>query len=445
MSKLLLVDDREDNLISIESILSKEEYTLVKATSGRQALKILLTDFDFALILMDVKMPNLDGFETASLIYDREKLKHIPIIFITAHHDGEENLFKGYSAGAVDYIYKPINPALLRAKVAVFVELYKKNHLLLQQGKRLAAINKNLEAEILERKNSEERVKSLNLQLLHTIDKIEAVNRDLDRFAFMASHDLQEPLRKIRIFCDRLIEKYEPVFDEDAKKYLDRMQHSASRMQLLIQDILTFSKVSLAKKEFVKTDLNLILDEVISGMDLTIREKQAQFIMNKLPEIKVNPNLIRPLFSNIINNALKYARPDITPQIKIYSNTSDADKNYCRIFFEDNGIGFDQKYADQIFEMFKRLHPQNEYEGTGIGLALCKKIIEEHGGFISARGNPGVGSTFILSFPMEDTFKKRKTEEKKAEEKSFSTTSEMFINPEMATPNPMPPLGEVKI
>lgn len=437
MSKLLLVDDREDNLISIESILSKENYTLVKATSGRQALKILLTDFDFALILMDVKMPNLDGFETASLIYEREKLKHIPIIFITAHHDGEENLFKGYSTGAVDYIYKPINPALLRAKVAVFVELYKKNHLLLQQGKRLAAINKNLEAEILERKNSEEKVKSLNLQLLHTIDKIEAVNRDLDRFAFMASHDLQEPLRKIRIFCDRLVEKYSSVFDEDARKYLDRMQHSASRMQLLIQDILTFSKVSLAKKEFVKTDLNLVLDEVISGMDLTIREKQAQFVMNKLPDLKVNPNLIRPLFSNIINNALKYSRQEVIPVIKIYSNTSDhTDKNYCRIIFEDNGIGFDQKYADQIFDMFKRLHPQNEYEGTGIGLALCKKIIEEHGGFISAKGNPGVGATFILSFPMDDGTKKRKPEEKKIEDNSFSAANELIMNPEIVSTNP---------
>jgi light-regulated signal transduction histidine kinase (bacteriophytochrome) len=280
--------------------------------------------------------------------------------------------------------------------------------------------------------------------LLHTIDKIEAVNRDLDRFAFMASHDLQEPLRKIRIFCDRLVEKYNAVFDEDARKYLDRMQHSASRMQLLIQDILTFSKVSLAKKEFVKTDLNLVLDEVISGMDLTIRDRQAQFIINKLPEIKVNPNLIRPLFSNIINNALKYARPDVTPLIKIYSNTNDGDKNYCRIFFEDNGIGFEQKYADQIFEMFKRLHPQNEYDGTGIGLALCKKIVEEHGGFISAKGIPGVGSTFILSFPMEDV-KKPKLEEKKAEDNSFASPNEILVNSEMATLNPMPPLGEVKI
>src|SRR5436190_3712467 len=131
--KILLVDDREDNLFSMETILEPDGYQLIKANSGRQALKILLTEFDFALILMDVKMPNLNGFETAALIYEREKLKHIPIIFITAHSYGDENVFKGYSSGAVDYIYKPINPGLLRAKVSVFVELYKKTAALLQQ------------------------------------------------------------------------------------------------------------------------------------------------------------------------------------------------------------------------------------------------------------------------------------------------------------------------
>src|ERR1041385_4933989 len=160
--KIMLVDDREDNLLSMESVLELDGYRFVKATSGRQVLKYLLTDLDFALILMDVQMPNLNGFETASLIYERDRLRHIPIIFITAHNYGEENIYKGYRAGAVDYIYKPINADLLRAKVAVFVELYQKNHKLLAQEQKLIAINKNLEAEIAERKNSEEKIKALN-------------------------------------------------------------------------------------------------------------------------------------------------------------------------------------------------------------------------------------------------------------------------------------------
>jgi len=191
--KILLVDDRPDNLLSMESILEPCGYDLVKAGSGREALKILLTDFDFALILMDVKMPNLNGFEIAEMIYEREKLKHIPIVFITANNYGEENMFKGYRTGAVDYIYKPINPELLKAKVAVFVDLYTKNHQLMAHEQKLIAINKNLENEINERKMSEEQVIQLNKQLLENIDHLEAANKDLDRFAFMSSHDLRNP------------------------------------------------------------------------------------------------------------------------------------------------------------------------------------------------------------------------------------------------------------
>src|SRR6186713_3577520 len=149
--KILLVDDREDNLLSIETILQPNGYKFVKARSGREALKILLNEFDFAMILMDVKMPNLNGFETATLIYEREKLKHIPIIFITANNYGDENMYKGYQSGAIDYIFKPINPDILRAKVGVLVELYKKNRLLLEQEQKLVTINKSLEIEIKDR------------------------------------------------------------------------------------------------------------------------------------------------------------------------------------------------------------------------------------------------------------------------------------------------------
>src|SRR5215469_8846788 len=169
--KILLVDDREDNLLSMETILESEGYEFVKAKSGRQALKILLKEFDFALILMDVQMPNLNGFETAALIYERERLRHIPIIFITANNYGEENLFKGYRAGAVDYIYKPVNPELLRVKVGVFVDLYRKNQRLLAQEQKLVAINRSLELEIGERKASEEKVTDLNKQLLENISR----------------------------------------------------------------------------------------------------------------------------------------------------------------------------------------------------------------------------------------------------------------------------------
>src|SRR6188768_1954704 len=215
-TKILLVDDREDNLLAIETILAPMGYRFVKATSGRQALKVLLTEIDFAMILMDVRMPNLNGFETAALIYEREKLKHIPIIFITANNYGDENMYKGYQSGAIDYIFKPINPDILRAKVGVLVDLYKKNRLLVEQERKLIAINRNLEREVEERKNNEEKIKKLNQQLLENIASLESANKDLERFAFMASHDLQEPLRKIRMFSDRLFDN-NTSSEEDTK------------------------------------------------------------------------------------------------------------------------------------------------------------------------------------------------------------------------------------
>ena len=408
--KILLVDDREDNLLSIETIFEPDGYRFVKANSGRQALKILLSEFDFALILMDVKMPNLNGFETASLIYERDKLKHIPIIFITANNFGDENLYKGYRAGAIDYIYKPIKPEVLRAKVSVLIDLYRKNRQLLAQEQRLVAINKSLEMEIKERKSSEEKIKLLNRQLLENISSLEQANKELDRFAFMASHDLQEPLRKIRMFSDRLALKYSDIMDDDGKTNIQRIHKAAERMQNLITDILTFSKISVDAPSFVVCNMNNLLQEVLADLDEEVKAKNGKVVIETLPELSVNPSLIKPLFHNLIGNALKYSKKDTTPLVKITCEIS-AQLNgkanqgnvlkYCRIFIQDNGIGFDQKYAEEIFGMFKRLHHNSEFQGTGIGLALCKKIVEQHKGYISARSKINEGSTFIISLPLQ--------------------------------------------
>jgi signal transduction histidine kinase len=404
--KILLVDDRPDNLFSMEAILEQDGYELIKADSGRQALKILLTDFDFALILMDVQMPNLNGFETAALIYEREKLKHIPIVFITANNYGEENMFKGYRSGAIDYIYKPINSELLRAKVSVFVDLYTKNHQLMAQEKKLIAINKSLENEINERRLSESQIKELNRKLLENIDHLEIANKNLDRFAFMSSHDLQEPLRKIRTFTDLLYSRYQDLFDEGATGYVNRIQRAAERMQVLIKDILEFSQASTDKTHFADTDLSLIVEEVVADMEAIVQEKKATINIKSLPSLKVSPELMRSLFFNLVGNALKYSKKDSDPVIEIYDETcvedgEFRDKKFFRIFVKDNGIGFDQKYAEQIFEMFVRLHGNSKYQGTGIGLALCKQIVEKHNGFISALSKENDGSTFIISLPAQ--------------------------------------------
>jgi light-regulated signal transduction histidine kinase (bacteriophytochrome) len=406
----MLVDDREDNLLSMETVLEPDGYRFVKASSGRQVLKLLLSDLDFALILMDVQMPNLNGFETAALIYERERLRHIPIIFITANNYGEENLFKGYRAGAVDYIYKPVNPELLRVKVGVFVDLYRKNQRLLAQEQKLVAINRSLELEINERIASEEKVTELNKQLLENISRLEAANKDLDLFAFMASHDLQAPLRKIRMFSDRLLASQENSFGKEGRLYLTRIQEVSKRMQDLINDILRFSKISVENHNFEEVDLNEVISEVLSEMEGLVREKDARIdIEGRLPVLPASTVLMGPLFSNLISNSLKYSRKNVRPEVHIrYEETSiagngngrEGDTRYGRIYIEDNGIGFDQKYAEQIFDMFRRLHANAEYEGTGIGLALCKKIVEMHNGYISALGKPGEGAVFIIALPL---------------------------------------------
>ena len=318
--KIMLVDDREDNLLSMESVLESDGYRFVKATSGRQVLKLLLTDFDFALILMDVQMPNLNGFETASLIYERERLRHIPIIFITANNYGEENLFRGYRAGAVDYIYKPVNPELLRAKVSVFVELYRKNQRLIAQEQKLVAINRNLELEISERIASEKQVIELNRQLLENIGRLETANKDLDLFAFMASHDLQAPLRKIRMFSDRLLAGGEGMVGSEARLYLSRIQEVSRRMQDLINDILRFSKISAEKQSFEEVDMNVVIRESIAEMEATIREKNAEITVDRLPVLPANtvpdgpPPPPPPLFfSNLISNSLKIYQKEGDP------------------------------------------------------------------------------------------------------------------------------------
>jgi len=409
-SKLLLIDDREDNLLSIEAILEPSGYHFVKARSGKEALRILLKEVDFSLILMDVRMPNQSGFETAALIYERERMRHIPIIFITANNFGDEELFKGYQAGAVDYIYKPVNPDVLRAKVAVFVDLYEKTKQLRQQEESLLLANKKLEKEIRDRIASEEKVQTLNRQLLGNIDHLKLVNKELDRFAFMASHDLQEPLRKIRLFSSKFLSRHKDS-ERLGLEEIERIQYSAERMQNLIRDILTMARVTIHATEFVPTNANELLSEVIEELDEIIQEKKAKFIIDKIPVVHVHPGLIRLLFRNLISNALKFTREGVPPVINIYAEIPPASKNlvdgsYCTIIIKDNGRGFDPRYSEEIFGMFTRLQRDNHQEGTGLGLALCKKIVQHHKGTISAESVENEGASFIMSLPRQSPDKK---------------------------------------
>ena len=400
-AKILVVDDRADNLMSIEVILEKDNYTIVKANSGRAALKVLLNDHDFSLILMDVQMPELNGYETATIIYERDKLRNIPIVFITANNYDEDFMFKGYRMGGVDYIYKPVNPELLRAKVAVFVELYSKNQQLMLQEKKLLA-------EIEERKISEERVKLLNEQLVANNESLKQMNEELDQFAYMASHDLQEPLRKIQVFSDKILRNNN--FDPDSEKYFGKIINSSKRMQNLINNLLDFSRHTVSSSDFKKTPLNELVKNVLTELEVEIEKSNARINYEDLPVVSAVPGLMQQLFYNLFSNAIKFRKPAVDLVIDVRSekmNPLDLSKftkygqgkNYYKITVQDNGIGFDDKYAEDIFRVFKRLHSYQEFEGTGVGLSICKKIVEKHNGFIKAESKIDNGSTFIIGLP----------------------------------------------
>ena len=405
---ILVVDDREDNLLSIEAILEKDQYNIFKANSGRSALKVLLNRHDFSLILMDVQMPDMNGLETATIIYERDKLKGIPIIFITAYTNDEEYIFKGYKMGAVDYIYKPINPELLRAKVGVFVELYRKNEQLISHEKRLLAANKSLQKQIEEGKRSEEKINLLNKQLLENNLHLKMVNEELDQFAYVASHDLQEPLRKIRVFSDKILTIKED--HKEVEKYLEKISSSSERMQLLINNLLQFSRHSVNSADFVKVDLYELVKEVTSELEVEIEKNDTQINVGPLPTIFAVPDLMQQLFYNLISNAIKFKRKDRQSVVNISAekinpvDSKNPEKytngiNYYKISVSDNGIGFDEKYADEIFMVFKRLHSYHEFEGTGVGLSICKKIIEKHNGYLTAFGDLNQGATFVIELP----------------------------------------------
>lgn len=234
-TKILLVDDREDNLMSIEAILGQDGYDFYRAFSGTEALKVLLSETDFALILMDVKMPVLNGFETATMIYERERLKSIPIIFITANNYGDDNVYKGYQAGGIDYILKPINPQILRAKVSVFVNLYQAKTKLVEQERKLKAINETLNVEIRDRKASEEKVRYMNFQLIEKIDQLERANVNLKRLQLIASNEVSAPLEEISRNIEKLTAKYKNLPDD--AECLKLVENAVSQIQAALHEI----------------------------------------------------------------------------------------------------------------------------------------------------------------------------------------------------------------
>jgi PAS domain S-box-containing protein len=241
--------------------------------------------------------------------------------------------------------------------------------------------------------------KAVDDALRETARQLEVSNRELQDFAMVASHDLQEPLRKVQMFGDKLRRRYAKALGDEGSDWLTRMMNAASRGQSLIQGLLAFSRVTTKAQPPVPVDLTQTAREVASDLEARIVDAGGAVEIDKLPVVEADPLQMRQLLQNLIGNALKFRKPDEAPVVRVKSRA--AGHNRYEIEVSDNGIGFEQKYVDRIFKLFQRLHERGTYEGSGMGLAICRKIVERHGGHITARSAPGKGTTFVIGLPAQ--------------------------------------------
>ena len=387
-ASILLVDDNPTKLLALESVLASLGQNLLKAHSADEALRYLLHQ-DFAVIVLDVNMPDMNGFELAELIRRRERSRHTPIIFISAISPTETHAFKGYELGAVDYIYTP-TPDVLRAKVAVFADLFAKTVEAQQYADALQRLNAQLEQRVAERTAA-----------------LQQSNEDLQQFAHVVSHDLKEPLRGLHNYAHLLLEDLGNTVDGEARVKLQTLVHLSQRMEDLINSLLHFCLIGQERLAIEETDLNTVLQEVLGLLHITLTEQGVDVrVPRPLPVIRCDPARVREVLHNLVTNAVKYnTQPHKWVEVG-FDVTSGAMRMapVYTFYVRDNGIGMRAQHLETIFAMFKRLHPRDAYGGgTGAGLAMVKKIVERHGGTIWVESTYGEGSTFYFTLQGDAT------------------------------------------
>ncbi|HVE45793.1 MAG TPA: ATP-binding protein [Acidimicrobiales bacterium] len=362
---LLLVDDRPENLLALEAVLEPLGQRMVRASSGEEALRHLLAD-DIAVIVLDVQMPGIDGFETAEQIKQRDRTRDIPIIFLTAISQGLDNRLRGYGTGAVDYIFKPVEPEVLRAKVAVFLELYLNTRMLQEQRHQLAQQKAELERS----------------------------NQDLEQFAYIASHDLQDPLRVISGFIELLADR---LGDDDpqAREWMSRVSSTAERMSALISDLLVYARAGVDPAPLEPVDLDAALHTALQNLSqgpedrpVDLRRTPLGYAMGSAPDLT-------QVFQNLVGNAIKFHEPDVAPVVELSSRQQDG---MVTVSVRDHGRGVPNDRLEQVFQVFERLEG-DPYPGTGLGLAVCRKVVERAGGRIWMESNDDCGVTVRFTLP----------------------------------------------
>src|SRR5665647_2514074 len=483
--KILIVDDRSENLKALRKVLKDLDIELVEATSGNDALKATLRH-DFILALLDIQMPEMDGYELAGLLREEEKTAHLPFIFISAVYTDNLNVFTGYEKGAFSFITKPFQPEILINKVKFFIEkhqqevtLFELNEELKRKVKQISdykyALDESSIVAITDQKgiikevnnnfcniskytreeligqdhrmiNSDYHTKEFMQDLWVTIssgkrwrgevkskakdgtfywldttivpflneggipyqymairsniaerkkaeEQLQAVNKELEAFSYSVSHDLRAPLRAVNGYAQMLNEDYGTKLDEEGKRIIENIKYNATKMGMLIDDLLTFSR--LGRKEIQKSniDMNELTKEVLIGINKSIAHS-AEIKIGKLHSAKADYSLLYQVMFNLISNAVKYSSKKENSLIEIFSE----EKNNKIIFsVKDNGAGFDMRYADKLFGVFQRLHSQEDFEGTGVGLAIVQRVIAKHNGRVWAEGRVNEGATFNFS------------------------------------------------
>ena len=378
-TNILLVDDQPEDLVALEAALSNVGANLVRARSGAEALRQLLAH-DFAVILLDIQMPAMDGYETAGLIRQRERSRNTPIIFMTAQDRGNEQQLRGYAVGAVDYIFKPVDLTVLRSKVLVFVELARTTELARKQ------------AELL--RQSEQAALELASERARLLEELEHKNKELEAFSYSVAHDLRAPLRAIDGFSKLLVEDHGERLDAEARQHLDRVRAAARRMAELIDDLLGLARVTRAGLKLESVELGKLARSIADDLERSRPERRTDWQIREDIVVHADQRLMRVLLENLLGNAWKFTVHRDRARIELgVEQTGDAPVYFVR----DNGAGFDMAYAHKLFNPFQRLHRATDFEGTGIGLATVERIVRRHGGRVWAEAEVDRGAKFSFT------------------------------------------------
>jgi signal transduction histidine kinase len=401
--KILMVDDWVENLFALEVILSDENYSCVRATSGKEALEILTQDQDFAIILMDVQMPKMDGFETVELIRQNQNLKSIPIIFLTASMDSSVQIFKGYLAGAVDYLIKPFSPTILKAKVAVFVDLYKKNFELLQQKEEVEQLlrditnHRRIEEALIVGKNKAEKA----------TQKAEESAQLKDAFLINMSHEIRTPIKTIMGFSDILSKS--ALADKEVE-YVKIIKAAGENLLIIIDDILDLSKIEaglvvLENDYFSIKETFKSLNEILIGKAKEKNLALAFTCDENVPDILIGDRMrLTQIIINLTGNAIKFTEKG---NVQVHAKIHHRNDEHTIIAFSvsDTGIGISPNKLEYIFERFQQVESYTirEYSGIGLGLSIAKKLVELQGGTLAVSSEIKKGSVFSFSIPYKES------------------------------------------